>query len=324
MSAKPRVSVVLPVYNGANLVRDAIKSVLDQSMTDFEIIVLDDGSTDETWEIIKSYSDPRVKAFRHSNIGLPATLNKGIALAEAPYIARMDHDDLMLPSRLEKQFNFLENNPGVAMVGTWAHIYEGSFPSDRYHRHPYSSAAIKLHLLFDNPFVHSSVMIRKEVLNDLGCYTEDSGRLPPEDYELWSRIAKKYEVANIPEVLTIYREVGSSLSRIGADPFIEKVLMFSAENIHFYVKDKYSFKECMQISMILHSRKINDIILDKKKAFEIFQMAASSILSRSDAKDDFDKEFKKIKSKISSRFGMRRFYLRLRRLPVWLFRKVFQ
>ncbi len=130
-----------------------------------------------------------------------------------------------------KQVEFLDAHPDHALVGTRAEIWVGDKPTGRFHDHPTEDAELRFALLFNNYFVHSSVMMRKAALDEVGVYTTDRSRQPPEDYELWSRIARRFRVANLPERLTIYREVPTSMSREGADPFKEKLILISAENL---------------------------------------------------------------------------------------------
>ena len=205
--------------------------ILTQTFTDLELIAIDDGSTDGTAAVLDRVADSRMRVVHQDNAGLSASLNRGIALARGRYVARQDHDDLARPTRIEKQVAFLEADLDCALIGTRADIWAGDRPSGRVHDHPTDNAALRFELLFDNPFVHSSVMIRKSALDDVGGYSTDSKRQPPEDYELWSRLARRHRVANLPERLTIYREVPQSLSRVDAHPFRDKVMLISAENL---------------------------------------------------------------------------------------------
>jgi glycosyltransferase involved in cell wall biosynthesis len=249
----PKISVIMPIYNGERYLSEAIESTLNQTFSDFEFLILDDGSTDRSSSIISGYNDPRIKVFSHANRGLAATLNRGIALAAGKYIARQDQDDLSLPERFERQITFLENNPRVGMVGTWAKIFEGSDETSRVHDHPAKNYLLKFDLMFNNPFVHSSVMIRKTVLEQVGGYSTDKSRQPPEDYELWSRIARISDVANIPEVLHVYREVPHSMSRDGLNPFLERVVRISSENIAWVLGKEEPDESIGDISAIVHS-----------------------------------------------------------------------
>lgn len=225
------MSVVLPVYNGAAYVERAVQSVLAQSFTDFELIVVDDGSTDGTADILARLVDPRVRVVSQANKGLSATLNIAIDLCRGAYVARQDHDDLSLPTRLARQVAFLDSHPRCGLLGTRAEIYEGDAPAARYHDHPRSHEALVFGLLFDNPFVHTSVMARTVVLRRLGGYSTDPRRQPPEDYELWSRLARTERIANLPERLVVYREVTSSLSRVSVRPFVRMLVKLGSENI---------------------------------------------------------------------------------------------
>ena len=229
--ATPTVSVVLSVRNGGNDLPQALETILNQSFVDFELIAINNGSTDGTADYLDSIGDPRVRVFHQADAGLAAALNRGISLSRGRYIARQDHDDLADPSRVEKQVRFLNAHPEHALVGTRAEIWVGNKPTSRFHDHPTEDEELRFGLLFNNPFVHSSVMIRKAALDEVGSYTTDRSRQPPEDYELWSRIARRYRVANLPERLTVYREVPTSMSREGVDPFKEKLALISAENL---------------------------------------------------------------------------------------------
>jgi hypothetical protein len=231
MKPTPDVSVVLSVRNGGSDLPKAIESILAQTFTNFELIAINNGSTDGTRPYLDGITDPRVRVFHQADAGLAAALNRGISLAQGRYIARQDHDDLADPSRIAKQVDFLETHPEHGLVGTRAEIWIGDKPSGRFHDHPTADDVLRFDLLFNNPFVHSSVMMRKAALERVGVYTTDPARQPPEDYELWSRISRYYRVANLAERLTVYREVTSSMSRAGAQPFLKKLVTISSENL---------------------------------------------------------------------------------------------
>lgn len=230
---KPLISVLLPVYNGAAYLQEAIQSILNQTLTDFELIIINDGSKDNSGLIIEKFQDSRIRYYSQSNIGLSATLNRAIDLANGMYLARQDQDDFSLPERFEKQVEFLENHKKCAMVGCRAQIWVEGKVSRHKFRHPSDNLSLKFKLLFNNPFVHSSMMIRKDIFSKIGMYSTDRDRQPPEDYELWSRVARKFEIGNIPEILHYYRETKSSMSRTGVNPFLGKVAIISAENLAF-------------------------------------------------------------------------------------------
>lgn len=231
MNSNPTVSVVLSVRNGGTDLPKALGTILNQSFSDFELIVINNGSTDGTRKFLDQVTDPRVRAYHQEDHGLAAALNLGISLARGRYIARQDHDDWAIPTRIEKQVTFLDSNPDHALIGTRAEIWVGNHPTGRFHDHPTDDADLRFGLLFNNYFVHSSVMMRKAAVDEVGGYSTDRSRQPPEDYELWSRMARRFRIANLPERLTIYREMSTSMSREGADPFKETVIQISAENL---------------------------------------------------------------------------------------------
>jgi hypothetical protein len=211
MSA-PVISVLMAVRNGERHVRSAIDSLLQQTCQDFELIVLDDGSNDDTPEILAAFDDPRlVRKSWPESIGLTRALNRGLALARGRFIARQDADDLSMPRRLELQAAFLESHPQVGLVGSgyWRINEAGAKTGDGYP--PLDMAQIRWHLLFHNPFCHSAVMFRRDLLQDLGGGYDD--RLSySQDFDLWSRLLRVSEGANLTEPLVSLREHESSIS----------------------------------------------------------------------------------------------------------------
>ncbi len=206
----PRVTVLMSVYNGEKYLREAIDSVLSQTFGDFELLIINDGSTDGTWEILESYKDARIRLFNQDNMGLTRSLNKGIQLSRCEYIARMDADDIALPERLGKQVRFLDEHPEIAAVGSFHHE-ENLTRAVSIKKFPADDPAIRKILLKKNPISHPTVMIRRSILIKIGCYNEGEEYKYIEDYELWSRLARAYKLANIPEALVIKRFVPTSI-----------------------------------------------------------------------------------------------------------------
>lgn len=226
---QPQLSVILPVYNAAKFLRETIDAVLAQSFTDFEFIIINDGSSDNSQSIIESYTDPRIVKVVQANQGLAATLNNALQLAKSDLIARQDNDDISYPDRFQKQVAFLNANPHIAMLGTAARIVdEKGRASSRFHYHPTDVVMLRYLLLFDNPFVHASVMFRKAAVLAAGGYDKSSNYF--EDHRLWSKLSQKYDLANLPDVLMDYREVASGMSK-SANDYSQKVINQSLENI---------------------------------------------------------------------------------------------
>jgi glycosyltransferase involved in cell wall biosynthesis len=205
----PKVSVLMPVYNGELYLQEAIDSILNQTFRDFELLIIDDCSTDGSVDIAKAYTDPRVKVIANPyNQGLRVILNQGNRLAKAEYIARMDCDDISLPQRLAKQVEYLDRHPDIAIVGAQS-IYidpRGKiFPNQRMFRCPLAPSSIGWTASYECPFVHPLVMYRKQILWDkLGGY--DESITLAEDFEMWLRLLEhNYQGANLNETLLKYR-----------------------------------------------------------------------------------------------------------------------
>lgn len=203
----PTVIVLLPVYNAAGFIAQTIESILAQTFTDFELLLINDGSSDESVKIIEQFTDPRIRLVHNErNLGLIETLNRGAALARGKYIARMDADDVALPQRLEKQVNFLEQHSGIHVVAAFVDFINtdgevtGSWSTDRAAN---TEAAIQAMMPQTNCIAHPAVMIRTETLRQFLYSPAQKGA---EDYDLWLRmLAAGKHIAKIEEVLLHYR-----------------------------------------------------------------------------------------------------------------------
>jgi len=251
VTLKPLISVILPVYNGEAFIYQAIESVLNQTFSDFELIIINDGSTDKSAEIILSFHDERIKYIENeSNLKLIQTLNKGLDFSTGKYIARMDADDVCHPQRFEKQVEFLSTHPNYILCGTWAKIINNSNEITgrikRIDRHE----LLKANLLFTTPFIHPSVMFNAELLKN---ERYSATALHCEDLELWLRLASNTNnhFATIPEYLLSYRWHTTNISVENSEfqknerkkiisPFVRKMLKFHDdfnEEIHFALFD---------------------------------------------------------------------------------------
>lgn len=216
----PSVSVIMPVYNAARFLREGVESILNQTFTDFEFLIFDDGSTDESPSILQSFDDPRIKlTISAENRGYVHWLNEGIAMAKGRYVARMDADDVSAKTRLEKQVQFLEKNPYYVLCGT---NYE-MFPEGGVSSLPETDESIKIGLLSITPFCHPSVMFRREILEENGlAYSVQ--HMPAEDKELWGRLAPFGKYANLKEVLLRYRVHDQNMSYKPRTPGQQKII----------------------------------------------------------------------------------------------------
>jgi glycosyltransferase involved in cell wall biosynthesis len=200
----PVVSVILPVYNSEKYIVQAINSILDQSFKDFELLVFDDASNDNTLTLMEQVKDERFRLVRkEKNTGYTQSLIKGVHMSAGKYIARMDSDDWSDPDRLRLQVEFLERNPEVGIVGTSAQTFSDKGEGALW-TYPESDEDIRTFMLADSPFAHPSVMMRKSVL-DAFQLNYDHTYEPCEDYKLWFELLKKTKGANLPGPLLKYR-----------------------------------------------------------------------------------------------------------------------
>ena len=202
----PLVSVVMPVYNGEKFLSEAIESVLAQTFADFEFIIVDDGSSDRSAQIVRSYakSETRIRFIQQErNLGHADARNRGHELATGEYIAVMDCDDICLPRRLETQIDFLRRNPAIGALGAGAQaVAEDRRPLFKFDL-PEEHALIALNLFVGSFLIHPTVMMRRETLESVGGY--ESSRRTAVDTELWSRLIWRTRFANLPEQLLLYR-----------------------------------------------------------------------------------------------------------------------
>ncbi len=210
---KPSISVVMPVFNGEKYLSEAIKSVLNQTYNDFKLILINDGSTDNTEQIIKSFDDSRIVYIKNDgNKGLAFSFNAGITKAIGRYIARMDADDICEKNRFEKQLNFLESNPDIGIVGSSVIMIDERGNKIKILNRETSHINIKWSSLFSTPMFHPSVMGKTEIFKN-NLYDENFKN--SEDYELWSRLLFSTNIifANIAEPLLRYRVYPNSFTQ---------------------------------------------------------------------------------------------------------------
>ncbi|MEE2672614.1 MAG: glycosyltransferase family A protein [Myxococcota bacterium] len=203
-TAEPAVDVIMTVYNGETYLAEAVKSVLSQTLIDFALTIVDDGSDDDTPAILeKAGEDPRVRVIRVGRIGRARALNVAWKSGSAPYVANLDADDRAEPRRLERQLEYLRSHPEIGLLGTAARLEYEEGDEDQVRLPELENTAIRRVLLRRNAFVHSSVMMPRRVLEAVGGYNESYRRTV--DHEIGVRIAARYAVANLPGLLTIKR-----------------------------------------------------------------------------------------------------------------------
>jgi len=232
-SSHPAISVLMTAYNSELFIRKAIQSVLDQTFSDFELIVYNDGSTDRTVAVVKEFADPRIRLLSsEKNRGVTYARQTTLSLAKGKYVAILDSDDIAFPTRLEKQYKFLETHPDVKLCGGNAvvidekgnHIVETLIPF-------YRPEELKVKLFFNNIFVNSTVMYRREEVLSLGGYRD---RVLAEDYDLFVRLANLYEIYILTEeFLVYYRLHSNNISQTKRNKIIEEVREIKREQLAF-------------------------------------------------------------------------------------------
>ena len=261
------VTVLLSVFNGEKYLSYAIESILRQTFTDFEFLIIDDGSFDNTINIIDSFKDDRIRLIRNSeNYGLTKSLNKGIVLSNGKYIARIDADDISLPTRLEKQVAFMDKNPDVGICGSWFQYIN----KDIIKKHPTEHEDIKTALFENNAIGHPTAIFRKNIITNFNLFYNETFTAA-QDYELWVRASQVTKLANIPEVLVQYRSHNKQVSVVNRKvqtyyaiqakiPLIIDLTDNSISKTEFKLYEsllaeskKYSYKEISMLLKLLNS-----------------------------------------------------------------------
>ena len=266
MENKPFISVLLPVYNCEKYIFEAVESILNQTYTHFELLIIDDCSTDATLQICKSFQDDRIVIIeKEKNSGYTNSLNYGISIAKGKYIARMDGDDISLPERFKKQVTFLEANEDVVLCGTWL----GIIGSTNVIKLPENHTDIKLGLLKGNCMAHPSVMIKKQILNEL-YVVYDILKEPAEDYDLWVRLLAIGKLHNLKEVLLNYRVHNMQVSQKREQQQLEsslksRIQMLEYLNYSFDNDELHLLKKIIASSILVTFNEIKSFLILKEK-----------------------------------------------------------
>jgi glycosyltransferase involved in cell wall biosynthesis len=247
-SKSPKVSVVMSVYNGEKYLKEAIDSILSQTFKDFEFIIINDGSTDNSLKIIKSYKDPRIVLISRKNKGLVASLNEGIKKAKGEYIARQDADDISKKNRLKKEMHAIDCYDNVALLGSSMQVMDMRGRILHAHYVLTEDPELRAELLVRSPFAHGSVIYKKEFAIDAGLYRES--HWPAEDYDLWLRISKYGKLLNFHEPLYIYRENEAGISSLNSKTQNKMKALVNKEaykQIHRLILRKASIKKYLKM-----------------------------------------------------------------------------
>jgi glycosyltransferase involved in cell wall biosynthesis len=280
----PRVSIVMPAYNAAVYIKEAIASVLAQGFSDFELLVVNDCSTDDTAAIVRelAVADKRIELLEHEqNQGVAGAINTGLRAARGEYIARADADDLNRPDRLRKQVAYLDAHPEIILVGA-GYAPFGNPAAPRRVRHPADSLTIAWRFLGNTVFCHPTVMMRRAVVDAVGLYPD----VQSEDYAFFSRVVRRYRTANLPDILLDYRDQPANRSNSAAGPISESVRVQAQANYehyfgnsdHFDLYFRYIHFGRLSLRDWSLVKRLNRIVLDK--AATTYQLAADSSAMR--------------------------------------------
>ncbi|MFH1822841.1 MAG: glycosyltransferase [Patescibacteria group bacterium] len=271
---KPRITVLLPVYNGEKYIKEAMESILNQTFTNFEFLIIDDCSTDSSLKIIRSYKDPYIRIIHNeTNKGLNKTLNIGLAAARGEYIARMDQDDISLPRRLEKQLAFLDTHSEIGVCGTGFGIIDqkGTLKNETHFPNRPLLLSWKLH--FFCPLAHPTVMMRTSLVKEIGGYNTKARFY--EDYDLWIRLNSITKLTNLDDILFLLRKHEENTSQIHLNEQINSSIKLCRELIsktldrnvsnnivqHLYLKNIDNANSVVQINNLI--RDLYDAFVQK-------------------------------------------------------------
>jgi glycosyltransferase involved in cell wall biosynthesis len=253
------ISILMPVYNTEAFIRETIDSILNQTFPDFELLAMDDGSTDRSAEIIRSYSDPRIRYVSCSH-NFIATLNKGIETAQGRYIARMDADDIMTPERLQTQFDYMESNPHIAACGAYMQTFgydSGTITA------PIEHEDIIQQMLIGDPIANPTGFIRKDVLIEHNIRYQE-GYSFADDYKFWTEIAKVGKLSNIPKILVKYRKHNQQVTVTHNRQIIEATSVIQNEMLQYFLA---AFSPSEELGIIVAEKVLPGIKLFNERGF---------------------------------------------------------
>ena len=312
-SKLPEISVLITVFNGERYLKMAIDSILNQTFQDFELVIVNDGSVDSTEAIIFSYNDSRIKYYKNSeNMGIVPSANKGIDLCVGKFVARLDADDIALPERLEKQWNYLNARPELAMIGGAMELIGSENQHIKIIRADSPPNLVKAKLFFENIFVHSTIFIRRSILAEFR-YNADY-TFYAEDYFLWSQVAFQYPVANLPEIFVKYRTHPQSVSIRTKNTEKQRDTIMKIHAYHLNKLDIYPSADELNLHYKLLYNPVGILIFDRNERKSMTAWI-EKMLKQNEILQVYDNEYfsSQLKSRWSFRKKLRIAYLHLKK-----------
>ncbi|MDB5132558.1 MAG: epsE 1 [Mucilaginibacter sp.] len=273
-----KVTVLLPFYNAGPYLKEAVQSIINQTFTDYTLLLINDGSTDKSEDIIKELNDARIWYIKHdTNVGLITTLNQALSLAQSKYIVRMDADDISAPERLEKQVLFMESNPDIDISGTWF----SEINTTKVISHPVTNEECKVKLLKNTTLGHPTVILRRESIIQKNL-SYDERALYAEDYKFWAdATVSGLKIANIPQVLLHYRIHPEQISTAKAMQQSKTI-----QNINLWYGQQF-FNDLLKNKLNLYAQLLNSSINNFKSFIEVKQLV-NQLKTENRSKSYFD------------------------------------
>jgi glycosyltransferase involved in cell wall biosynthesis len=285
LNSTPLVSVLMPTYNGGDYVISAVNSILNQTFADFELIIIDDSSSDGTIEVLKEIVDPRIQLiFKPINSGLIDTLNLGLKVAKGKYILRMDQDDISIQNRIEVQLDFMEANPDIAVCGAGYQVID----SNNFFRPSCQYGELLLELIDFCPFAHPTIIMRADFLKNHSI-SYNSSYVNAEDYKIWTDISHVGRMANLPNIVLKYRIHESQMSSRGAIQQQEMSKKISLEHLNFLSGNNEHVDYYLNgsITNVSDLKKYLDVELSIKDYFTKNNLHADSIIFKNRSRKYF-------------------------------------
>jgi len=257
----PKVTVLMSVYNGEKYLREAIDSILNQTFKKFEFLIINDGSTDKTAEILQSYQDLRIRVINNEkNIGLTKSLNKGLKLAKGEYVARMDADDISMPNRLDTQYAYMKSNPDLAICASSYKQIDENGDTKEITRRYLECERLYYFLTFTNCLAHSTVFFRKSIILGVNGYNDKL--MQAQDYDLWYRVSRMSKVVQIDKVLLKLRVHQNNISSKHKDSQRSIANSVALQNVKHICHDRANRKVAEVLCGWRKEISLNDISLD--------------------------------------------------------------